>query len=102
MTLLTLIIGENPIHNENVDRTLKKLSEFAFDPTLYAWEGYSKSLKELVQQLLSLRAYSRITAKEAMKHNWFIQPETEKEERGQRWGRVRTSIEVIRRNVPFI
>mmetsp|Transcript_7946 Transcript_7946/g.9944 ORF Transcript_7946/g.9944 Transcript_7946/m.9944 type:complete len:379 (-) Transcript_7946:661-1797(-) len=55
-------------HDETLDKIKK--GEFEFDPTW--WKEVSDDAKDLIKKLLCLDTKKRLTAKQALRHPWFL------------------------------
>lgn len=70
--LFVLLCGKPPFHGDTDKDILASVERGMPDKRIDEWKGVSKEAQSLVDSMLRLDPYKRISIKEALKHNWFV------------------------------
>ncbi|KAJ3216033.1 hypothetical protein HDU67_009993 [Dinochytrium kinnereticum] len=86
-----LLCGYTPFDSNSSADELQRIltGSYSFEPTEY-WKEVSSTAKEFIRSLLIVEAADRLTAKQALKHQWLAQLDPMPTEDGQQPTRVRT------------
>lgn len=66
-----LLSGTHPFEGENDDEIMEKVKSGDYEYEASKWEGVSEEAKDLIDKMLVLDADKRISAQEALDHEWF-------------------------------
>jgi calcium-dependent protein kinase len=69
--MFILLSGTAPFNGRNDEMILKNVMKGEFSIDDKEWEGISVQAKDLVQKMLRYTADDRISAKDALSHDWF-------------------------------
>jgi len=69
--LYMLIVGCAPFEGESDKKILLNIKKGMYDKTISRWKNASNEVKDLIEQLLVSDPRKRISAKNALEHNWF-------------------------------
>jgi calcium-dependent protein kinase len=69
--MFILLSGTAPFNGRNDEMILKNVMKGEFSIDDKEWEGISDQAKDLVQKMLRYTADDRISAKDALSHDWF-------------------------------
>ncbi|XP_037035394.1 calcium/calmodulin-dependent protein kinase type II alpha chain isoform X20 [Bradysia coprophila] len=73
--LYILLVGYPPFWDEDQHRLYSQIKAGAFDYPSPEWDTVTPEAKNLINQMLTVNPYKRITAAEALKHPWICQRE---------------------------
>lgn len=66
-----LLCGYPPFYNENDGRLFDSIMAGQYEFHSPYWDNISNEAKDLIKKLLVVNPKQRLTAKEAMEHDWF-------------------------------
>ena len=66
-----LLTGKPPFNGDSDEEILKKILQNHLDLEKYPWSVISLKAKDLIKKLLEIDTKKRITAEEALNHEWF-------------------------------
>jgi calcium-dependent protein kinase len=66
-----LLTGKPPFNGDSDEEILKKILQNHLDLEIYPWSVISLKAKDLIKKLLETDTKKRITAEEALNHEWF-------------------------------
>lgn len=73
--LYILLVGYPPFWDEDQHRLYSQIKAGAYDYPSPEWDTVTPEAKNLINQMLTVNPYKRITAAEALKHPWICQRE---------------------------
>ncbi|XP_055390382.1 calcium/calmodulin-dependent protein kinase type II alpha chain-like [Condylostylus longicornis] len=73
--LYILLVGYPPFWDEDQHRLYSQIKAGAYDYPSPEWDTVTPEAKNLINQMLTVNPYKRITASEALKHPWICQRE---------------------------
>jgi calcium-dependent protein kinase len=74
--LFILLCGYSPFNGRTEESILKKVKIGKFSMTDSIWQEVSNEAKDLIEKLLNKNIEKRLSAAEALKHEWFRKVET--------------------------
>ncbi len=66
-----MLTGKPPFNGKNEKEIFDKIHKGKFDMESYPWGIISENAKDLIKKLLLIDTKKRLSAEEALKHNWF-------------------------------
>ena len=66
-----MLTGKPPFNGKNEKEIFDKIHKGKFDMESYPWGIISENAKDLIKKLLIIDTKKRLSAEEALKHNWF-------------------------------
>ena len=69
--LYMLVVGSPPFRGESDKLIMSKVKKGVYDTNELRWKNASEEVKDLIEKLLIYDPRKRLTAKEALKHEWF-------------------------------
>jgi len=69
--LYYMLIGEMLIRGETDEEILNNIKNRNFDTAQSLWKNISNDATDLISKMLTHNPEDRITAKEALQHNWI-------------------------------
>ena len=69
--LYILIVGSPPFNGESDKLIISKVKKGVYNTSDIRWKNASKEVKDLIEKLLIFDPRKRLTAKEALEHEWF-------------------------------
>ncbi|XP_037925654.1 calcium/calmodulin-dependent protein kinase type II alpha chain isoform X6 [Hermetia illucens] len=73
--LYILLVGYPPFWDEDQHRLYSQIKAGAYDYPSPEWDTVTPEAKNLINQMLTVNPYKRITAADALKHPWICQRE---------------------------
>ncbi|XP_055298356.1 calcium/calmodulin-dependent protein kinase type II alpha chain [Sitodiplosis mosellana] len=73
--LYILLVGYPPFWDEDQHRLYSQIKAGAYDYPSPEWDTVTPEAKNLINQMLTVNPYKRITAADALKHPWIYQRE---------------------------
>ena len=69
--LYMLIVGSPPFKGESEKLVMSRVKKGVYEKNEMRWKNASKEVKDLIEKLLIFEPRKRLTAKEALEHEWF-------------------------------